>query len=102
MKEAAVITSTHLAKNLSDVLNRVHYQGSSYVVERNVATDPAHIEHLRKFCAHIEVIRVPRWRILLKLATAIFSRLPFQVAYFHHRSAQRIIDRVITGRDELA
>lgn len=35
MKEAAVITSTHLAKNLSDVLNRVHYQGSSYVVERN-------------------------------------------------------------------
>lgn len=58
-------------------------------------TDPAHVEHLRKFCAHIEVIRVPRWRILLKLATAIFSRLPFQVAYFHHRSAQRIIDRVI-------
>jgi sugar transferase (PEP-CTERM/EpsH1 system associated) len=58
-------------------------------------TDPAHIEHLRGFCAHIEVIRIPRWRILLKLATAVASRLPFQVAYFHHRSAQRVIDRLI-------
>lgn len=59
------------------------------------ATDPASIEHLAQFCSHIEVVRIPRWRILLKLSTAIFSRLPFQVAYFHHSSAQRSIDRVI-------
>jgi len=58
-------------------------------------TDPAHIEHLQQFCSHIEVVRIPRWRILLKLATALFSRLPFQVTYFHHGIAQRVIDRTI-------
>lgn len=57
--------------------------------------DPAHIEHLRRFCAHIQVIRIPRWRILLKLATGLFSRLPFQVSYFHHANAQRAIDSTI-------
>lgn len=54
-----------------------------------------HLEHLRAMCAHIEVVQLPRWRLLLRLASAPFSRLPFQVAYFHHRHAQRAIDRVI-------
>ncbi len=58
-------------------------------------TAPEHIEHLRQFCAHIEVVHIPRWSILLKLLTAIFSRLPFQVAYFHHRAAQEKIDKVL-------
>jgi sugar transferase (PEP-CTERM/EpsH1 system associated) len=58
-------------------------------------TDPSHIAHLHQFCAHIEVVRIERWRILLKLFTAIFSRLPFQVAYFHHRKAQKRIDEAI-------
>lgn len=58
-------------------------------------TDPEHIAHLRAFCSHIEVVRIPRWRILLKLGSALFARLPFQVAYFHHAAAQRAIDRVI-------
>jgi sugar transferase (PEP-CTERM/EpsH1 system associated) len=58
-------------------------------------TDPAHIAHLDQFCAHIEVVRIERWRIVLKLFTAIFSRLPFQVAYFHHRKAQKRIDEAI-------
>ncbi|MBL7984351.1 MAG: hypothetical protein JNM91_05100, partial [Flavobacteriales bacterium] len=57
--------------------------------------EPEHLDHLRGSCAHIEVIRLPRWRILLRLATAAFSRLPFQVAYFHHRIAQKAIDRAI-------
>jgi sugar transferase (PEP-CTERM/EpsH1 system associated) len=60
-------------------------------------TEPAHIEHLRAHCAHIEVVRIPRWRILLKLLTAVFSRLPFQVAYFHHGFAQRRINAVIAA-----
>ncbi len=55
----------------------------------------AHLEHLREWCQHIEVVRLARWRIIARLATAVFSRLPFQVAYFHHRIAQRAIDRVI-------
>ncbi|MBK6882253.1 MAG: glycosyltransferase [Flavobacteriales bacterium] len=58
-------------------------------------TSEEDIAHLHQFCTHIEVIRVPRWRIILKLASAVFSRLPFQVAYFHHRVAQRVIDKVI-------
>lgn len=58
-------------------------------------TDPEHIAHLEQFCTSIEVVRIHRWSILLKLATAMFSRLPFQVAYFHHRSAQKRIDSVI-------
>lgn len=59
-------------------------------------TDPAHTEHLRTFCKHIEVVRIPRWRILLRLFTAVFSRLPVQVMYFHHRHAQRRVDEVIS------
>lgn len=58
-------------------------------------TDPEHIAHLKQFCTHIDVIRVPRWRILLKLVSAFFSRLPFQVAYFHHAKAQKAIDSAI-------
>jgi sugar transferase (PEP-CTERM/EpsH1 system associated) len=58
-------------------------------------TKPEHLEHLRQFCSHIEVVYLPRWRILLNLFHAIFSRLPFQVAYFHHRSAQQRFDAVV-------
>jgi sugar transferase (PEP-CTERM/EpsH1 system associated) len=54
-----------------------------------------HLAHLRTFCHHLEVIPLPRWRIIWKLATAVFSRLPYQVAYFHHRAAQRKVDAAI-------
>ncbi len=58
-------------------------------------TQQEHIDHLQEFCSRIEVVNIPRWSILLKLFTAMLGRLPFQVAYFHHRSAQKRIDRVI-------
>ncbi|MGH2558621.1 MAG: type II toxin-antitoxin system Phd/YefM family antitoxin [Thermomicrobiales bacterium] len=29
------ITATKLARNLSDILNRVHYKGERFIVERN-------------------------------------------------------------------
>lgn len=61
----------------------------------DTATNPEHIQHLRQFCKHIEVVRIERWRIVLKLLTAVFTRLPFQVAYFHHRKAQERIDAAI-------
>jgi len=61
----------------------------------DTATDPAHIAHLQQFCRHIEVVRIPRWRILLKLFTVLFSRLPVQVVYFYHKHAQQRIDRAI-------
>lgn len=57
--------------------------------------EPEHIAHLQSFCARIEVVQIRRWRILLKLLTAVFTRLPVQVVYFHHRHAQRRIDKAI-------
>ncbi|MFN3874914.1 MAG: glycosyltransferase [Flavobacteriales bacterium] len=56
---------------------------------------PAHVEHLARFCASIEVVRIGRLRLILKLAASVFSRLPVQVVYFHHRHAQRRIDDAI-------
>ncbi|MBK9175564.1 MAG: glycosyltransferase [Flavobacteriales bacterium] len=61
----------------------------------DVRADPEHIAHLQRFCARIEVVQIKRWRILLKLLTAVFTRLPVQVVYFHHRHAQRRIDKAI-------
>ncbi|HMN05658.1 MAG TPA: glycosyltransferase [Flavobacteriales bacterium] len=58
-------------------------------------TRPEHEEHLREFCSHLQVVRIPWWRILLRLVTAPFSRLPFQVSYFHHGHAQQAIDQVM-------
>ena len=57
--------------------------------------DPAAIDHLRGFCADIEVVRLPRWRVALRLAGALFGRVPYQVAYFHHGFAQRRFDRLL-------
>lgn len=56
---------------------------------------PGAVEHLRGFCQHIEVVHLPRWRIVLKLVNAVFTRLPFQVSYFHHKAAQRQVDAAI-------
>ena len=56
---------------------------------------PGAVEHLRGFCQHIEVVYLPRWRIVLKLLNAVFTRLPFQVSYFHHAAAQRRVDAAI-------
>ena len=33
--EPTKITATELARNLSDILNRVRYKGESFIVERN-------------------------------------------------------------------
>jgi sugar transferase (PEP-CTERM/EpsH1 system associated) len=56
---------------------------------------PSDLEHLQQFCAHIEVVKLPRPRILLNLLGALFSRVPFQVAYFHHTNAQRRFDQAV-------
>ncbi len=61
----------------------------------DMRTVQAHIDHLAGICASIEVIRIPRWRVVMKLITAVFTRLPVQVVYFYHRHAQRRIDEAI-------
>jgi sugar transferase (PEP-CTERM/EpsH1 system associated) len=53
------------------------------------------VEHLRGCCHHFQVVRLRRWQIVQRMATAIFTRRPFQVSYFHHGHAQRAIDDVI-------
>ncbi len=35
MSKTPKITSTQLAKNLSDILNQVRYQGANFTIERN-------------------------------------------------------------------
>ena len=79
----------HLVKRLA-----THHEVFLFCLsdQRIAASD---LEQLRTFCAHIQVVHIPRWRIALRMASALFSRLPFQVSYFHHRFAQRAIDRVI-------
>lgn len=57
----------------------------------------AHLAHLRRYVAHLEVVHLPVWRILLRLAMAVPGRLPFQVAYFQHAFAQRAMDRAIAA-----
>lgn len=57
--------------------------------------NPEHEQHLRSFCKHLQVMHIPRWRLLSRLITSPFSRLPFQVSYFHHRHAQKAIDQVM-------
>lgn len=56
---------------------------------------PEDEENLRSICSHLQVIHLPPWRILARMVAAVFSRLPFQVSYFHHRHAQRAIDHVL-------
>lgn len=60
------ITATELAKNLSDILNRVRYRGETFVVERNgdrMATigpaGPSQHATLADVLADIGHLRVP-------------------------------------------
>ncbi len=58
-------------------------------------TKPEDEAHLRSICKHLQVVHLPLWRILMRMAGAMFSRLPFQVSYFHHGHAQRAMDKVM-------
>ena len=60
------ISATYLAQNLSDVLNRVHYRGDRFIVERNgetVATleaaKPVRPVSLREIAAKLAAIPRP-------------------------------------------
>ena len=55
------------------------------------------IDHLKGFCAHLEIYTIPTWRIFSSLIRAAFRKMPFQVAYFYHRSAHRRINQAIAS-----
>lgn len=79
----------HLVKRLSEKHEVFLFCLSD---QRVKADDEA---HLRGYFKHLHVVYIPWWRLLLRLCAAPFSRLPFQVSYFHHGHAQRQLDRVV-------
>ncbi|MCA6364078.1 MAG: glycosyltransferase [Bacteroidetes bacterium] len=51
---------------------------------------------LRKFCKHIHYIHYSKLTLGLNLVRTLFGKLPFQVGYFWHRKAQKLVDSFIT------
>ncbi|MGB1002880.1 MAG: glycosyltransferase [Salibacteraceae bacterium] len=56
---------------------------------------PKAVENLSPFCEEIHFIQLSKIGILWNLATTIFNDKPFQVNYFHQKSAQKKIDKII-------
>lgn len=56
---------------------------------------PQAIENLSPFCEEIHFIKLNKLGILWNLATTVFNDKPFQVNYFHQKSAQKKVDRII-------
>lgn len=61
----------------------------------DAAPDPQAIEHLRGICQHVEVVHLARWRMVIRMAAALFSSRPFQVHYFFQRAAARMVEQHI-------
>lgn len=57
-------------------------------------TEEAKIE-LQKICKQVAFIKLSKWKIPFNLFFAFFSNLPFQVAYFYQKKAQRKLDALI-------
>jgi sugar transferase (PEP-CTERM/EpsH1 system associated) len=51
---------------------------------------------LRKFCKHIHYIHYSKPTLGFNLIRTLFGRLPFQVGYFWHRKAQKLVDSFIS------
>jgi sugar transferase (PEP-CTERM/EpsH1 system associated) len=54
--------------------------------------DPQALNHLRTFCTHVEVVRLHKWRIAIRMVLGLFSSRPLQVHYFFQRAAARMVD----------
>jgi glycosyltransferase involved in cell wall biosynthesis len=54
------------------------------------------VEELRPFCKRIELVHLPTWRSLLNCLGAVFSSVPFQVAYFRSRRMGELVRRVVS------
>lgn len=50
------------------------------------------------FCHSLEVFELSKWKKQLNLVKALFGKLPFQVRYFYHRSAQKKWDAFLSER----
>lgn len=53
------------------------------------------VAHLREFCKQIHIFRLSKLKILFSLIASIWSKLPFQVAYFYNKNiANQIFDKI--------
>ncbi len=50
---------------------------------------------LRKFCKHIHYIHFSKPVLAMNLLRTLFGKLPFQVGYFWHRKAQKLVDSFV-------
>lgn len=56
---------------------------------------PDAMKMLRPLCADIEIVPISKFSILFNIVKGAFSSRPFQVSYFYHPRAQKIIDRLV-------
>jgi polysaccharide biosynthesis protein PslH len=52
-------------------------------------------EKLSEICDHLKVFKLSKIRILFNLMLSIFSRKPFQVAYFYQNNIQKKINKIL-------
>lgn len=50
-----------------------------------------YIDSLKPFCRNIEVVYLPFWRSVWSCWTAIFSKVPFQVAYYSAKQMHKLL-----------
>ncbi|HVA99124.1 MAG TPA: glycosyltransferase [Bacteroidia bacterium] len=50
---------------------------------------------LNKYCSKVKIISLSKFQIFKNLIRGLFSKLPFQVAYFYFKKAQNEIDKII-------
>lgn len=53
------------------------------------------IDKLKPLCCDLKIIPISKFSIFFNIVLGVFSRKPFQVSYFYHRKAQKIIDLLI-------
>lgn len=61
----------------------------------DIKPHPQALTILQEFSKAVYFFRIRKAGIYLKLATAFFTSIPFQVAYFHRSSIQKKIDQLI-------
>ena len=55
------------------------------------------LAEVRKVCHDLHVFQLKRWRILLSLLVACFSRKPFQVHYFYQKKVHQALKALISA-----
>lgn len=61
----------------------------------DTALHPLAIKKLSPYCCEIKIIPIKKTAIVLNILKGLFSANPFQVSYFYHNRAQKVIDRLI-------